>query len=190
MKRTRNRGIFTCLLAAAFAALGTLWWATRPDPARATRSTTAADASGRSPPVASSPSDHAFTPGPPPVLLPPRRATPEAPTLSWERLLAADGSPAEDLAALADLVASYHQSSQGERRRSLGFNEDLVIALSDRAALGDTALPPGHPALRDGRLLDRWGTPWQVHPLVDDLIELRSAGPDQRLYTADDLTTP
>ena len=134
--------------------------------------------------------DHAFTPSAPPALLPQRTATPSEPVLSRERLLAADGSPAEDLAALGDLVTGYLQSGLGDARRAIGFNEDLVPALTDRAALGDAALPADHPAIRDGRLIDRWGTPWQVHPLAGDHIELRSAGPDRRLYTADDLVTP
>ena len=133
---------------------------------------------------------HAFTPSEPPRLLPPRAATPNAPVLSRERLLAADGSPAEDLAALHDLVAGYLQSGLGDSRRSIGFNEDLIPALTDRAALGDAALPLDHPSIRDGHLLDRWGTPWQVHPLAADDIQLRSAGPDRRLYTADDLMMP
>ena len=140
-------------------------------------------------PVAAT-ADHAFTPSEPPRLLPPRAAAPAAPVLSRERLLAADGSPAEDLASLQDLVTGYLQSGLGDTRRSIGFNEDLVPALADRSALGDAALPADHPAIRDGRLLDRWGTPWQVHPLAGDLIQLRSAGPDRRLYTDDDLVAP
>lgn len=172
---------------AALAGLAALWWVTRP----ARPALVPAPPEIRSvQPVPAPATRHAFTPAAPPSLLPARLATADAPALSWERLLAADGSPAEDLAALADLVAGYQQSGLGDARRSLGFNEDLVAALTDRAALGDAALPATHPALRDGRLLDRWGTPWQVHPLAAGLTELRSAGPDQRLYTADDLVAP
>lgn len=146
-------------------------------------------ASPPSPPAAFAPGPApAFAPGPPPALLPPRPATPEQPSLARERLLAADGSPAEDLLALADLIDAYVHSGLGDTRRSLGFNEDLVAALTDSAALGEAALPPDHPALRAGRLIDRWGTPWQIHPRAADAIDVRSAGPDRRLYTPDDLT--
>lgn len=141
------------------------------------------------PPAASAPIPApAFAPGPPPGLLPPRPATAEQPALARDRLLAADGSPEEDLLALADLIDGYLHSGLGDTRRSLGFNEDLVAALTDRTALGDAALPSDHPALRAGRLLDRWGTPWQIHPRAADAIDVRSAGPDRRLYTPDDLT--
>ncbi|MCU0792053.1 MAG: hypothetical protein MUE42_04220 [Opitutaceae bacterium] len=143
------------------------------------------------PPAAPVPPDHAFAPGEPPPLLPPRPATRDQPALAWERLLAADGSAAEDLASLADLVTGYLQSGQDPaQKRPIGFNEDLIPALTDRTALGDAALPSSHPAIRDGKLLDRWGTPWQVHPLAGALIQLRSAGPDRRLYTSDDLVAP
>jgi hypothetical protein len=130
---------------------------------------------------------YAFASGEPPRLLPPHEGTAERPVLAWERLLAEDGSPGEDLAALGDLVEGYLHSGLGDARRSIGFNEDLAAALTDVHALGEAALPAGHPALRDGRVIDRWGTPWQVHPVAGDLLQLRSAGPDQRLYTADDV---
>ncbi|MBC8040048.1 MAG: hypothetical protein H7Y06_05860 [Opitutaceae bacterium] len=130
------------------------------------------------------------TPVTPPALLPARAATPETPLHSWERLLVADGSPREDLAALADLTTNYLQAIPSARRPALGFNEDLARALTDRDTLGDAALPATHPALVKGQLIDRWGTPWQVHPLAADVLQLRSAGPDRRLYTADDLVAP
>lgn len=126
----------------------------------------------------------------PPVLLPARAATPENPLHSWERLLVSDGSPREDLAALADLTNNYLQAVPSARRPALGFNEDLARALADRDTLGDAALPATHPALVNGQLVDRWGTPWQIHPLSADVIQLRSAGADRRLYTSDDLVQP
>jgi hypothetical protein len=137
------------------------------------------------PPVVDLP--HSFAPGEPPRLLEPPVDAGSRPPLARERLLAADGSPREDLDALTDLVKGYLQAGLGDTARSLGFNEDLAVALTDVAALGESALPPDHPALRDGRVIDRWGTPWQVHPVASGVVELRSAGPDRRLYTPDDI---
>jgi hypothetical protein len=126
----------------------------------------------------------------PPVPLPARTGTPEHPLHSWERLLVTGGSPREDLAALADLTTNYLQAAPSARRPALGFNEDLARALTDRDTLGDAALPATHPALVGGQLIDRWGRPWQVHPLSADVLQLRSSGPDGRLYTPDDLVAP
>jgi hypothetical protein len=36
-------------------------------------------------------------------------------------------------------------------------------------------------------LLDRWGTPYYFHPIARNVLGLRSAGPDGKLWTADDV---
>jgi hypothetical protein len=172
---SRDRTLFAAIVALVVALLGLGFWLSRPLPTKPRPAAAAVETGSRPPP---------------PALLPARIATPEQPLQSWERLLAADGTPREDLAALADLTSNYLQSVPDARRPALGFNEDLARVLTDRDALGESALPTTHPALVAGRLVDRWGTPWQVHPLAADSIQLRSAGPDRKLYTADDLVTP
>ncbi len=143
-----------------------------------------------SPPPAPSPRLAETTPPPPPQLRPRRVATPETPLLAQEELLTLEGNAATDLSALADLTRAYLERPADPSRPPIGFNEDLARALSDPENLGSSALPPDHPALRAGQLIDRWGSPWQIHPLSSNLIQLRSAGPDRRLYTADDLVSP
>jgi hypothetical protein len=122
-----------------------------------------------------------------PQLLPARTATPENPSNSWERLLVADGTPLEDRASLQDIVINYLQSAPHSTRPPLGSNEEITHALMDRDALGDSAIPASHPAIVSGQLVDRWGSPWFFHQLSSDLIEVRSAGPDRKLFTKDDL---
>lgn len=129
-----------------------------------------------------------FNPPPPvPELLPARPATPENPANSWERLLAADGTPLEDRAALEDIVTNYLQSARDNIRLPLGTNDEITRALMDRDTLGDSAIPAGHPAIVSGQLVDRWGSPWLFHQLSADVIEVRSAGPDRKLFSADDV---
>jgi len=122
-----------------------------------------------------------------PKLLPARPATPENPFNSWERLLVTDGTPVEDRASLEDIVINYLQSATQSTRPPLGTNEEITRALMDRDALGDSAIPASHPAIVSGQLVDRWGSPWFFHQQAADLIEVRSAGPDRRLFTDDDL---
>ena len=38
-----------------------------------------------------------------------------------------------------------------------------------------------------GELIDSWGTPFFFHQLARTQMEVRSAGPDRRMWTADDL---
>ncbi|RYD46911.1 MAG: hypothetical protein EOP85_06480 [Verrucomicrobiaceae bacterium] len=123
-----------------------------------------------------------------PTLLEPRVATAENPLQSWERLLASDGNPVEDRAALADLVTNYLQAAPSDRRPAMGTNEEIASALTDQDALGEAALPKNHPALVEGKIVDRWGNPWFFHQEAADVIEVRSAGADGKLFTSDDVT--
>ena len=122
-----------------------------------------------------------------PALLPARAGTAENPLQSWERLLVEDGPPAEDRAALADIVINYLQSAPHQTRPPLGTNDEITRALTDRDTLGDSAIPTTHPAIVSGQLVDRWGSPWFFHQLSADVIEVRSAGPDRKLFTVDDV---
>jgi hypothetical protein len=142
------------------------------------------------PPAPPAPTLTAPAPPASPPLRHRRVATPESPLLAHEELLTLEGTAANDLSALADLTKTYLERPADPARPPLGFNEDLARALTDQDALGDSAIPRNHPILRDGQLIDRWGTPWQVQPLASDVIQLRSAGPDRKLYTPDDLVTP
>jgi hypothetical protein len=40
-----------------------------------------------------------------------------------------------------------------------------------------------------GELVDPWGTPYFFHQLSGQVMEIRSAGPDKRMWTDDDLVT-
>jgi hypothetical protein len=63
-----------------------------------------------------------------------------------------------------------------------------VRALTGRNPLRLIVLPPGHPAISaEGRLLDRWGMPYHIHSRSSTSYEVRSAGADRQLFTADDL---
>jgi hypothetical protein len=51
--------------------------------------------------------------------------------------------------------------------------------------------PRQHPRVSpDGALLDAWGSPFHIHPVSRDHLEVRSAGPDRTLFTDDDLVVP
>ncbi|NJR41704.1 MAG: hypothetical protein HC767_02585 [Akkermansiaceae bacterium] len=133
------------------------------------------------------PAVEAATPRITPALLPARVGTPDDPLQSWERLLVIDGTPAEDRVALSDLVTNYLQGTNISQRPPLGTNEEITRALSDPAVLGKTAIPTSHPAILSGQLVDRWGSPWFFHQASANVFEVRSPGPDRRLYTDDDV---
>ena len=67
-------------------------------------------------------------------------------------------------------------------------NATFVNALTGRNPSRLAFLPRSHAAIdAQGQLLDRWGKPFFFHLLGRDALEIRSAGPDRELYTADDL---
>lgn len=72
----------------------------------------------------------------------------------------------------------------------IGTNAEIMKSVMgenrDRITLG----PPHGQGLNEaGELVDRWGTPYFFHQMAKDSMEVRSAGPDKLMWTADDLVT-
>jgi hypothetical protein len=95
-------------------------------------------------------------------------------------------SALEDVKLLHELLDNYLQVSKVSRR-PLGLNEDVVVAWTTPGRFGVRFMNPRHPAIVDGALVDRWGHRYHFHPLSAEEFEVRSAGPDGQLFTADDL---
>jgi len=105
-----------------------------------------------------------------------------------EDLGAPGRTAADDVETVRQIFGQYTTALQRRSGPPIGDNHDLVRVLSGANPLRLAALPPGHPLIDvEGRLLDRWGTPYHIHPLGATIISVRSAGPDRRLFTVDDL---
>jgi len=126
----------------------------------------------------------------------PKRESTPAPTPSDKRTrgshlageLNAPGFDAQhDVATLHAMLREYLRVLHGQQARALGNDSDLAHALTGHNPMHFVILPPTHPALADGRLRDRWGTPYFIHPRGRGAFEIRSAGPDRKLFTADDV---
>lgn len=69
-----------------------------------------------------------------------------------------------------------------------GTNAEIVRALTGENEAHATYLPQELRRLNDqGELLDQWGTPYFFHSDSATETEVRSAGPDQKMWTADDV---
>lgn len=101
-------------------------------------------------------------------------------------------SPLRDLNMVASMLENFFVSFLGQAPRPpLGSNQEITAALTGRNAQDLVFFPPDHPGINPaGELCDRWGTPYLFHPLSADHFEIRSAGPDRDLFTADDLLSP
>ena len=100
-----------------------------------------------------------------------------------DEMISQDTSPERELEILQDLISQHHRAL-GDG--SMGDNGDVVNALVGTEGPG-TWLPRSSPRLREGQLMDRWGSPYWFHPNAANQMEIRSAGPDRNLFTGDDI---
>jgi len=107
-----------------------------------------------------------------------------------EQLNATGGSIDRDLRILDRIFSKYRMVFKGGN--PVGLNREVAAALAGENPLGIVFISPAHPAWnKKGELTDRWGTPFFFHALASDIMEIRSAGPDRVLWSADDaLLTP
>jgi hypothetical protein len=69
----------------------------------------------------------------------------------------------------------------------VGENSEITAALTGRNKLGFAFIPKDCPAIDSkGELCDRWGRPYFFHQISGEKMEIRSAGPDGKLWTDDD----
>lgn len=93
-------------------------------------------------------------------------------------------SPQQDLEIVQEFVDLYGRAFG---QNPIGENSDITAALTGEGGQKGHVFPPGHRAIRDGQLVDRWGTPYWFHPNSAKQMEIRSAGPDKQMFTIDDL---
>lgn len=171
MKARRIRAVSLALL--ALAALALWHFRAGPRPAAAPGRPPAAARPLRPPPHANP--NPAF--GGPPIE--------DAPSELVRDLNSPSGDIHADLRELNDLFAAYRSAVHG--LNPVGDNVDITAVLTGRNPLGFAFIPKDCPAINaNGELCDRWGTPFFFHQLAGDRMEIRSAGPDRRMYTADD----
>ena len=83
------------------------------------------------------------------------------------------------------MLRDYH-TLMGEN--PIGTNAEIMKALMGANPKQATLGPPeGIPLNSKGELVDQWGTPYFFHQLSRNLTEVRSAGPDKVMWTADDM---
>jgi hypothetical protein len=101
--------------------------------------------------------------------------------------------PAPEAAGLAEM--EQVQAMLRDFRTRMGENpvgcnaeimRDIMGGNPVKARLGP---PPGQSLNDAGELIDPWGTPYFFHQLSAKSMEVRSAGPDRKLWSPDDLTS-
>lgn len=96
--------------------------------------------------------------------------------------------PEDDLHAIAHVFSNLRLLVKGDAPFRMGANEEFAAALLGRNAAKEVFLMAPHACLNTkGQLVDRWGSLLFFHVRDRDRIDIRSAGPDREMWTADDL---
>ncbi len=93
------------------------------------------------------------------------------------------------LVVLENVRSMFRQYSQRFGGNPVGNNREITAAL-DGSNPGQTTFVNPEDGLRineRNELVDNWGTPFFFHQLARTQMEIRSAGPDRRMWTSDDL---
>jgi len=94
----------------------------------------------------------------------------------------------DDLQAISRVSLSYVTLVKNHADHPIGCNLDLADTFRGINPHKQRFLPDKHQVFNaNGELIDRWNTPLYIHPLSAGRWEIRSAGPDKTLWTADDL---
>lgn len=102
-------------------------------------------------------------------------------------LNAAAGNITRDLQIVLEVIETFRTNFPREGN-PVGSNAEITAALTGGNPLRLALLAPNHPAInRAGELCDRWGTPFFFHSESARRMEVRSAGPDRKLWTDDDV---
>jgi hypothetical protein len=127
------------------------------------------------------------SPRPPATPREPETAAVGASPLAVE-LNAPSGTGQRDLEVLQTLLRQYFRRLRQRQGLPIGDDIDLARALSGQNPMRVALIPQNHPAISaDGHLRDRWGSPYFIHPKGHSVFEIRSAGPDRKLFTDDDI---
>ena len=97
------------------------------------------------------------------------------------------GTIQSDVAMVGSMIAAY-RSIYHARGNPIGDNREITDTLLGKNPNGNILLQAGHRAINaKGELCDRWGTPFHFHAETGTKMEVRSAGPDKKMWTADDV---
>jgi hypothetical protein len=96
--------------------------------------------------------------------------------------------PENDLTLMAHLMDNFTLLVKSASDRPLSANEDWAAMFRGFNPAHERFLSDNHIALNArGQLVDRWGTPLFFHALGGRRFDIRSAGPDGKLWTKDDI---
>jgi hypothetical protein len=104
-----------------------------------------------------------------------------------ESLNSPQGDFRQDLNTLCDTLQAYRTLVKDRNGNPAGNNQEITRTLLGSNIQKMAFIAQDNKAIdSQGRLVDRWGTPYFFHSLSSQIMQIRSAGPDGKFYTDDD----
>jgi hypothetical protein len=176
-----KRPFAALFLALAFAGFAMALWLSGSTPLRQTAPSITPS------PTAPAPASLPLAKVRPSISEPTPATTPESSPLAAE-LNGPQSTARRDVEIVQLLLHQYLRRLHQRQGPPIGDDIDLARALTGKNPLHLALLPADHPAITaDGHLRDRWGSPYFIHAKGRDAFEIRSAGPDRKLFTGDDI---
>jgi len=122
----------------------------------------------------------------------PLQHSPPQPPLPGEEILSGYALPTtrpqDDLTMVYHALGNLTLLIKGDAPFPMGANEEFAAALRGKNRSKLRFLPDAHRCFNaQGQIVDRWQTPLFFHVIERSRIDIRSAGPDRRMWTEDDL---
>jgi hypothetical protein len=90
-----------------------------------------------------------------------------------------------EIEEVATTIRDFRNALNGN---PVGTNAEITAALlGQNERQVNFPIPTGSSVNAKGELCDHWGTPYFFHQLSSDRMEVRSAGPDKVMWSADDV---
>ena len=122
--------------------------------------------------------------------LPEPAVQPDEPRTPLDELNHADTAQ-QDVQLMARAFIHYQRMVKDPGENPVGLNAEITRALTGQNRAGLALIPSNHPAINpQGELVDRWGRPYFFHALSSRRMQVRSGGPDLRMWTGDDVVDP
>lgn len=184
------------ILLILFVLAAVFWWFGRPAPQTPIDTSKPAQKASPAPKKAEPPVPlttpvqvQAVTTAPPPPKAPVRiEAPPPKPVVAPpDYFESIQNSPQKQEAE--DIALQLRNFGQRFGGNPTGTNSEIVQALRGSNPAKANYLPQNARLNGNGELIDSWGTPWFFHSNSATETEIRSAGPDKKLHTPDDIVT-
>ena len=131
------------------------------------------------------------TPSSPAQATPPAQQQPTPPAPQPPKKVYLPSDPPDPPAKVALDAIALNLRNFGHRfgGNPVGSNPEITKTLNGGNPAKARYLPPEHTNISPaGELLDHWGTPYFFHQQSAFETVIRSAGPDRKLHTVDDIT--